>query len=341
MKTYIYVTSSAENKINILSLDKSTGEISKISELKIPGKPAPLALSVSKRFLYIGRRGIPDIACYKIDQSDGSLIHIGENAKLPSDPNCLWSDRKGNFLFSSYYEGKACAVHKLNANGSVEQNPIEWISTAKGAHSMQADPSNKYVFVPHISGGNGPNQIWQFIFNEHNGKLSPNVPPQFSPNEELGPRHYVFQPKMPIIYFSNEQDSSISAYHMSTQTGTLKPFQKISNLPENFNGENSCAQIQITQNGKFLFAPNRGHNSVASYSINPNDGTLRSIGHTNTDPVPRAIMLDNFDQHLFAAGLNTGNLFCFKIDQETGDLNKVSEINVGLEPMWIIVNDIE
>ena len=141
MKTYIYVTSSTENKINILSLDKSTGEISKISELKIPGKPAPLALSVSKRFLYIGRRGIPDIACYKIDQSDGSLIHIGENAKLPSDPNCLWSDRKGNFLFSSYYEGKACAVHKLNADGSVEQNPIEWISTAKGAHSMQADPS--------------------------------------------------------------------------------------------------------------------------------------------------------------------------------------------------------
>ena len=341
MNTYIYVTSSAENKISVLSLDKSSGGISQISEFQIPGKPAPLALSKSKQFLYVGRRGIPDIACYQINQQDGSLDHIGENARLPSDPNCLWSDRKGNFLFSSYYEGKACAVHKLNSDGSIEQNPIEWISTAKGAHSMQADPSNKYAFVPHISGGNGPNQIWQFKFDENTGKLSPNVPPQFSPSEELGPRHYVFHPNMPVIYFTNEQDSSISAYHMNTENGTLSPFQKISNLPDNFSGNNSCAQIQITQNGKFLFAPNRGHNSVASFSINPNDGTLRSIGHTKTDPVPRAIMLDNFDQYLFAAGLNTGNLLSFKIDQEVGSLTKIDELNVGLEPMWIIVNDIE
>ena len=128
---------------------------------------------------------------------------------------------------------------------------------------------------------------------------------------------------------------------MNSENGTLNPFQKISNLPDNFSGDNSCAQIQITQNGKFLFAPNRGHNSIASFSINPNDGTLRSIGHTQTDPVPRAIMLDNFDQYLFAAGLNTGNLISFQIDQEVGSLTKVSEINVGLEPMWIIVNDIE
>ena len=92
----------------------------------------------------------------------------------------------------------------------------------------------------------------------------------------LGPRHFCFHPqKNDFVYFSNEQGSSVSVAQINQKTGTLTYLQHISTLPENYTQENTCSQIHITSNGKFLFAPNRGHNSIASFSIDPNS-LLRS-----------------------------------------------------------------
>ena len=169
-------------------------------------------------------------------------------------------------MLSAYYYQSTAAVHTVNSNGAATVPPIEWRYTAGGAHAIQTDLSNRFAFVPHIA-NRGPNEILQFKFDENTGRLTPNDPPRHSPQEYLGPRVFVFHPTRDIVYFSDEQGSSVTAYNLDPSAGTLAPFQTISTLPEGNSEGNTCSQIQITPSGTFLYAPNRGHNSVASFTI--------------------------------------------------------------------------
>jgi 6-phosphogluconolactonase len=134
--------------------------------------------------------------------------------------------------------------------------PIEWIETATGAHAIQVDRSNKFAFVPHIAriadnvmqppGDQlGPNAIYQFRFDENTGRLTPNTPPVIEMEEFLGPGHYCFHPSLDVVYFSNEQGCSVTAYNLDTGTGTLSAFQTITTLPQGYSGRNTCSQIQF------------------------------------------------------------------------------------------------
>ena len=107
----------------------------------------------------------------------------------------------------------------------------------------------------------------------------------------LGPRHFCFHPRLDILYFSDEQGCSVTAYRLDTSSGTLTPFQTVSTLPDDFRETNSCSQIQITPSGKFLYAPNRGHNSIASFAVDEESGRLPATGRVSTEPVPRAFSL--------------------------------------------------
>jgi 6-phosphogluconolactonase len=211
--------------------------------------------------------------------------------------------------------------------------------TASGAHSIQTDPSNRFAFVPHIA-NRGPNQIYQFKFDENTGRLTPNSPARVEPTEHLGPRHFCFHPSLDILYFTDEQGCSVTAYRLDTGAGTLQAFQTISTLPEGYSDSNSCSQIQITPNGNFLYAPNRGHNSIAGFSVDPSSGTLSAAGHVATQAVPRAFNLDPQGKFVYAAGLETGNLTSYVIDQATGELTPSEIYPVGKRPMWVLTTEL-
>ena len=335
MPTFMYVARQEDDKISIFHVDQQTGRLTPQAEVAAPGGPAPLAMDPAKNVLYAGRRGAHEISSFKVDHASGGLSLMG-TVSLVGEPCFLSTDRKGNYLFSSYYQAGKAAVHPINSEGVASGPPIELLDTAIGAHSFQTDPSNKFAFVPHIA-GRGPNAIFQFRFDEATGKLTPNTPPRFSPQEQLGPRHFCFHPAMDILYFSDEQGCSVSGYHLDTDSGTLSPFQTLSTLPPGYTGENSCAQIQITPSGRFLYAPNRGHNSIACFSIDPADGRLTSLGQVPTEPVPRAISLDPEGRFLYAAGLESGRLACYSIDSSSGQLSLLETIDVGNRPMWVLV----
>ena len=336
MPYYIYVSLSKEDKIAIFTLDPETGQLEPKEYVVVTGRPAPLTLHPTRRFLYVGRRNTREVSSYQIDRSTGGLSLIG-TASLESDPCYLATDRKGRFLLSAYYGAGKAAVHRIGNDGAVSTPPIEWLDTATGAHSIQTDPSNKFAFVPHIAGSNGPNEIFQFKFNEGTGRLSPNSPPKVIPEEGAGPRHFCFHPSLDILYFSNEQGCSVTAYNFDSSQGTLAAFQTVSTLPDDYKGENSCAQIQLSPSGRFLYAPNRGHNSIACFSVDPPSGRLTSIGQVPTEPVPRAIRLDPQGSFLFAAGLESGQLASYRIDGDTGALEPLAVYNVGEGPIWVLV----
>ena len=335
MPVFIYVTASGDDRILIFSQDADSGALEKLDEVEAPGRPAPLATDPKREFLYVARRDVNELSSYRIDSGTGGLSLLG-SAPLESDPNYLSTDKTGRWLFSAYYIAGRCAVHPIDDNGVVQAPPVEWHETGRGAHCMQTDSSNRFAFVPSIAGGNGPNTIFQFGFDESTGKLTPNDPATVPQDGELGPRHYCFHPSLDVLYFSNEQGCSVTAYNFDSEAGTLTAFQTVPTLPTGWSGRNSCAQIQIAPDGGMLFAPNRGHDSIACFAIDPDSGSLERTAIVPSEPVPRALSLDPSGQFMYAAGLDSGRIAAYKVNRAWGGLDPIAVYDVGREPMWVL-----
>src|SRR6266567_8530957 len=106
---------------------------------------------------------------------------------------------------------------------------------------------------------------------------------------------------------------SVTGYHFDPATGTLSAFQTISTLPPGYEASNTCSQIQMTPSGKFLYAPNRGHNSIAGFAVDASSGRLTAIGHVATENRPSAFSLDPEGHFLFAAGSETDRLASYRV----------------------------
>jgi 6-phosphogluconolactonase len=332
----MYISISDEDRIVAFDVDAATGRIAHRGDVPTSGRPAPLAIDPGKNHLYVGCRTTNELMTFRIDPVDGSLSPEGK-IKLDSDPCFLATDRTGKFLLSAYYGAGAAAVHRIGPDGVAVGPPVQWLPTAPGAHSIHTDRSNRFAFVPHIAGGTGPNAIFQFNFDATTGQLTANSPAHVTPENDAGPRHYCYHPTKDMAYFSNEQGSSITAYDLGPTTGTLTANQTISTLPSDYTGENTCAQIQITPSGKNLYAPNRGHDSIACYSVDASTGLLTSIGNVPTEKVPRALSLDPQGAYLYVAGLESGNLATYKIDSESGTLQPLEVQAIGAAPMWVLL----
>ena len=333
-----YVSLQDDDRISIFTVEPATGKIAWQEDVAVDGGPAPLAIDPSRNFLYVGRRGSQEISSYRIDQRTGGLSLIG-TAPLQGEPVYLATDRTGRFVLSAYYYQSTAAVHAVNGDGVATFPPVEWRYTGGGAHAIQTDRSNRFAFVPHIA-NRGPNAIFQFRFDERTGHLTPNDPPRYSPREYLGPRALAFHPTLDIVYFSDEQGSSVTAYDLDSSAGTLAPFQTISTLPAGYSEANTCSQIQIAPSGRFLYAPNRGHNSVASFIVDSSTGRLTAAGRVATEPVPRAFSLDPEGSFLFVAGLDSGRLASYQVDQDSGELTPLETHEAGNRPMWVLITDL-
>ena len=336
MPLKMYVTISEEDRIALFDVDAKSGMLEPAGDVVVSGRPAPLAVNPDRTRLYVGRRNINEISSFEIDQNTGDLSMLG-TVSLESDPCYLSTDNTGKYLLSAYYTAGRAAVHRIDESGVAVGPHVEWVATGTGAHCMQTDPSNRFAFVPHIAGGNGPNLIFQFRFDETTGGVTPNNPATVSPEPEVGPRHYCFHPGKDILYFSNEQGCSVTAYNLDAERGTLTAFQTISTLPDGYDGRNSCAQINITSSGDFLFAPNRGHNSMACFSVDSTTGRLERTAIVPTEAVPRAFSLDPDGRFLYVAGLESGRLAAYRINRGEGNLEHIETYDLGAGPMWVLI----
>ena len=336
---HMYVALQDDDRISIFTMDPSTGALSRQEDVAVEGGPAPLALSPDRRVLHVGRRGSQEIASYGVDPRTGSLSFLGA-APLQGEPVYVSTDRTGRFVLSAYYYQSTAAVHRVNDAGAAAFPPVEWRYTAHGAHAILTDRSNRFAYVPHIA-NRGPNRIFQFRFDERTGSLTPNDPPFHEPGEYLGPRALAFHPFLDVVYFSDEQGSSVTAYAIDPEKGTLAPLQTISTLPAGYTGANTCSQIRISASGEFLFAPNRGHDSVASFRVDGATGRLTAAGRVGTEPVPRAFGLDPDGRFLFAAGQRSGRLASYRVDHESGELTPLETYELGNNPMWVLMTTLD
>ena len=274
---------------------------------------------------------------FRIDQSGGGLTQTG-SVPLDSWPVYVNTDRRGRFVLSSYYQGARVAVHPIGDDGSVGGPPVvnRWI-TATGAHAMQTDPTNKYAFVPHIA-GNGPNQVWQFHLRRDTGQITPNDPAIVEPEEFLGPAPLLLPSlaRRPLLLQrAGMQRERLPPGHRG---GTLALFQTITTLPpEGFAERNTCSQIQITGAGNFLYAPNRGHDSIACYTVDTATGELTGNGIVASEARPNALCLGPGDRYIYSAGQDSGQMAIFSVNADSGTLTRSATVPLGSGPCWISI----
>jgi 6-phosphogluconolactonase len=334
MAAYLYISTPGEDKIQMFTIDLQTGGLTLQGETAVPGSPSDLAISPDRKFVYVVRKGIQAISTYSRNLKTGELTLIG-TLEVGLEPGYVSTDKKGNFLLSTYFWVGKVAVHPIGKDGIVTGPATEFFDTARGVHSVLTDPTNKYLYLPHIAVV-GPNLILQFKFDEKTGHLTPNVPDRITPAEPVGPRDFCFHPNLDIVYFGNEEGSNVTAYNFNRANGTLSPFQTVSTIPDDFTAKNRCAEIHITASGKCLYVANRGHNSMACFSID-SAGKLKSVGQIPCEAETRAFELDPEGNFLYAAGEKSNKLLAYRVNPETAELKLIETYSTAKGPWWISI----
>ncbi len=227
-------------------------------------------------------------------------------------------------------------MHAIDDDGEIGGEAIQWTVTDEKAHAVVIDASNRFVYVPHTR----PNAIFQFRFDGATGTLSPNSPAKTTTPENTGPRHGWFHPNGRFAYFDMEQGSSVMAFHLNARTGALDSFQTISTLPTDFRENNSCADLELTPSGKFLYVSNRGHDSIACFAVDAESGKLTLVEQEPTEKTPRSFNIDPSGRFLYAAGQGSGQLASYRIDADSGELTKLETYSAGRQPWWVLVVDL-
>ena len=335
MQTHVYFSIAGENRIAIYTLDVASGGIEFQENIEVSGSPGPLALSLCGNYLYAGLRSSREIATFRIDEETKHLTHL-QTAQLDADTCYIAIDKTGNFLLSAYYGAGKVTVHAISDDKTVQGEPLQTIETDIHAHCIETDASNRFAFVPHTVPRNA---IYQFHFDESTGALTQNPVGNLNPGAPIGPRHVLFHPSKPILYSSNEQGSSVSAYTLEEgeHPGILMDLHEdLSTLPADFEGDNTCAQIHIDPQGTFLYVSNRGHDSIAGFAIDEDSGKLSAIGHQLTEPTPRVFNIDETGTLLFVGGQGSGRLATYRINRESGELSPLANYAIGESPMWVL-----
>ena len=327
----VAVSAGKDQALHLYELNPKTGALVQRAKYDLPGSPGSQCVSPDGNTLYVSVRSANSVAAFRIDHGMKTLVPLGIT-EIGANAAYVATDRTGRTLLWASYSGGVVGSHAISQNGLVIKNPLSLIETDRCAHAILPDASNRFAFVPHT----GPNTVYQFRFDAKTGKLTRNDPFTAKPAEGLEPRHLAFHPKLPIVYCDNEKGDSVTAYAFDRATGQLKAFHTASTVPPGFDGsKNTCADIEISNDGKFVYASNRGHNSIAGFAVDSKTGKLRSIGQFTTGEIPRSFNLSPNNKWMVAAGQRSHDLHIYERNPKTGKLIKRRHQPTGQGPSWV------
>jgi 6-phosphogluconolactonase len=333
MSHYVYVP--ILSSILVYAMDPATGNLTLKHEVPAGGNGSALATGPKQEVLYVsnGNDSGSFISSFRIDQSTGGLTALGS---VPIEGNAchMSTDRSGRYLLSAYYSDGMAVVHEIGEDGSLVDPPVDRHETELYAHFAATHPSNRFAFVPHVESAN---RIYQYHFDAATGKMTPNeVEPELACSAGHGPRHLAFHPALDIVYADNEQGSSVTAYAFDPAQGTLRELQTVSTLPPEGHENNSNAQLHLHPSGRFIYATNRGHDSIAMFSIDAETGLITSLGQQPSEATPRPFAIDPDGGYLFAGGDRSKRLASYRI-RDDGTLEPFGEpIQFEGNPGWVL-----
>lgn len=302
--------------------------------------PSFLAIDPTGRFLYAVNElekykgeASGSITAFTINTKSGKLSLLNQVASRGTDPCYVSLDHSGRYVLVANYGSGSVATFPVLKDGSLGDatsfvqhsgsGPDRERQEGPHAHWIGVTPDNHFVMTVDL----GADDVLVYRLNEKNGSLSANDPAFVKLEPGSGPRHLDFSPNGKFAYVISELQSKITVFSYDAQRGGLHPLQSIATVLKDFSGTNNPAEIRIHPNGKLLFASNRGHNSIAVFSIDQKRGTLTPIGHFSTHgKKPRNFEIDPSGSQIFVANQETGNIVIFDIDESTGKLTFTGQV---------------
>ncbi len=330
MPTIAYVANAESHDISVLRLDPDSGALETVQQLPVGGKVMPLAASPDRRFLYASIRSEPvAVRSFAIDAGSGRLAPLA-SSPLPASSCWISTDRSGRFLLSASYGDSQIAVSPIDAGG-VAAAAQQTAGTAPNAHSVQADPGNRFLFASCLGGG----VILRYRFDAATGRFAADAAPAWQARPGAGPRHFAFHPQAPFVYLVNELDATIDVLGFEADTGALRAVQCVDALPPGFVGEPWAADIHLTADGRFLYASERRSSTLAAFAVDAASGRLARIGHVPTEAQPRGFAIDPSGRWLLAVGQLSTQASVYAIDDASGVLTWCGGHPVGRDPNWV------
>lgn len=312
--------------ISVFSVDQVSGTLDLAHVVGDLVNPSFLALDASGEHLYTVHGDQSDVSAFKVDRHSGALTLINRAGTGGNNPAHLAIDPAGRSMVVSNHFGSSLAVLPIRADGGVgELSQFVQLEGPLGPHRIEQkmskphfnpfDPSGKYVLVP----DKGLDRIFCFRFDD--GTLTPAAAPFTLALAGAGPRHLAFHPTLPFVYVVNELDSTVAAYAWSAADGAMRALQVLPTLPATCMGDSRAAGIAVDATGAYLYASNRGYDSIAVFRIDQETGLLAMVGVEPTQgKTPRFFTLTRDGRFLFALNEDSDTIVALAVHPTDGHL---------------------
>lgn len=336
-------TGKASQGIYVAEFDSSTGKLGTPRLAARAENPSFLAIHPSGKFLYAANeierfQGKPTggISAYSVNAANGELTILNQLASGGGAPCHLSLDPTAKVLLSANYSGGNIAAFlvapdgKLLSRSSFIQHQGKSINASRQeaahAHAVNCDPSGKFVFANDL----GLDKVMIYKLDAATGNLTSGEPKSLDVKPGSGPRHLATKDKH--VYVLNELGSSVTVFECDFQTGKAIELQTVSTLPENESINNGCAEIVIHPALPYVYASNRGHDSLAIFERDASTGRLTAMGHVKTGfKTPRNFVIDPTGGYCLVGSQSTDEVYVHRINQKTGQMELIDmPVKVGM-----------
>ncbi|MGN8275681.1 lactonase family protein [Pseudomonas sp. SMN5] len=329
--------------INVYRVDRQTSRLSHVQCVEGLVNPSFLALSAHRDFLYCVHGDTDQASAFRVN-ADGTLLYLNSQSTQGHNPAHLAVSPDGGFLLvSNHYSGSVVVLpilpsgelgalcEKVLTEGAIGPHRIE--QQGPKPHFNPFDTSGKWVVVP----DKGLDRIFIYRFDATSGTLQPAPFPSVSTRKGAGPRHVAFHPSLPLLYCVNELDSTVTTYDFNSDNGQLIPRQILSALPPSFTADSTAAEVEVDKSGRFLYASNRGSDTIAVFAIDPQLGWLTFITATPTrGRTPRFFALSPDGQRMYVANEDSDSIVVFDVGPCDGTLAATGEVIETGSPVCIV-----
>jgi 6-phosphogluconolactonase (cycloisomerase 2 family) len=351
--------------IHVFRADRATGALAPAAVHEMGTSPSHLAANSTGTHLYsanetdrVGADTEGTVSAFAVNRTDGKLKLLNTVRSGGAGPTYVSIHPSGRFLFVANYFGGSVAVLPILPDGRLgdpadikrdagKVGPARATNAPPGsfafsghdrthAHMIQADPAGRFVLHVDL----GLDQIFVWKFDAQRGVLTPGESPAVSLPPGDGPRHFYFHPNGRWLYSIQEEGSTITLFDYDVATGRLAARQTVSTLPPGFAGSNFCSEILVSPDGRFVYAGNRLHDTVAFFSVGA-DGTLTWVGEEPTrGNYPRSFSFDPTGAFLYCCNQRGDNVTVFRVDRETGGLQFTGHYTPVGNPSCILFLDL-
>jgi 6-phosphogluconolactonase len=334
-----YTDNGRSDGIYLVRMDRRSGQLRRVGSIDAGANPSFLAIHPNGSVLYAvnelekyNGRPTGAASAFAIARDTGSLTRLNEQPSEGGAPCYVSVDRGGRVVLVANYVGGSIAMLPIQANGALGPAVQVVHHTGKGpnaerqdaphAHCILPDPSNRFVLAADL----GADRVFVYRLDPDGKSLRHVEGGDSVMRPGAGPRHIAFHPTLPLVFVSNELDSTVATLRFDAERGALSPLDTRSTVPPGWSGNNYPADIHVAASGRTLYVSNRGHNSIAVFSVAESTGALMLDQVVSTEgDWPRNFSLDPTGRWLLVANQRSDSVVVFGRDPDNGRLTPTHE----------------